>query len=376
MSTQPSRKDDQNQRPIYLISSILPSAKATGGGLVLHRHLQQRNDLNIKVTTVPLTKGLLFRWLEKSLLRTYIKAFSFYYEKVTLPSLRSLPKPRCVITVAHGNACYAAMFAARYWDVPLITFFHDWYPASSDVHPFFRWVPEIAFRKLYRKSSLALCVSKQMMKVLGSHANAIHLPPIPSSSSVSHNALHLETSPPRLLYSGFCGGVYRDMIRRFLDACRQENVVVSVSGAESSALPSDNSPNVSILGFLPENSYGQVFEASDILLLFIGFDSRNRKHFSTHFPSKLVEYCGRGKLIAIWGPSYSTAVVWAKETGAAIYFEADDASGFLKHVMISYQDRNMIHEVIDKASGIYCREFSPEVIHLRFRDEVLSVVGR
>lgn len=363
---------NQNNKPFfYLISSILPAADKTGGQIVLHRHLLERSDFEFEILDVPQKTYSFFKLLERSFLRTYIKAFEQYYTWSDTSVLRAFPPPDFILTVAHGRKCFAAMAAAKYWNVPLITIFHDWYPASSDVHPALRWISEISFRSLYKQSALAFCVSKQMIKALGHHTDAIHLPPIPSSGAMS-GAIKPH-AVPRFFYSGFCGGAYGDMLNRFILQCRHEQVIARFSGSGTEGLVAGGE-NITILGFLPEDDFVQIFDDSDILLIFLNFAPEKQKHFSTHFPSKLVEYCGKGKLICIWGPGYSTAVAWAKETGAAFYFSDNDAGAFLKALLKVFESDERRNSYIKQAEAIYKSEFAPERIHFIFKNEILKIV--
>jgi hypothetical protein len=88
-----------------------------------------------------------------------------------------------------------------------------------------------------------------------------------------------------------------------------------------------------------------------------------------------VEYCGKGKLIGIWGPSYSTAVEWAKETGAAFYFVENDAKAFLTELVDVFTSIEKRNSYIEHATEVYNRDFSPEIIHERFKREIMKVLS-
>src|SRR5690606_15154980 len=120
-------------------------------------------------------------------------------------------------------------------------------------------------------------------------------------------------------------------------------------------------------GFVGPEGFADLFGAADILLVLLNFETANVKHFSTHFPSKLVEYCCKGKLIGIWGPSYSTGIQWAKETGGAFYYEKNDAHGFVSGLVEVFYNVVERNRYINRATEIGNSEFSPESIHNEFK---------
>ena len=353
----------------YLISSILPDNTKTGGEIVLYRHFVQRHDFELEIVNVPRKVIFPFAALERSRFRTYVRAFMGWYESFDLSVIKSLPKPAFVLTVAHGRDCFAAAKAARYWNVPLVTIFHDWYPASSGVHHAFQSFPDREFRKLYQQSALALCVSQEMKDMLGSHRNAVVFPPIPSDAK-TEPITEQAKSTPNILYSGFCGGAYHHMLREVMDISNKLNVRVTITGMESSNLGAPPS-NVDVRGFLSEAEFARVFASADILLVLLNFDERNRRHFSTHFPSKLIEYCGKGKLIGVLGPSYATSIRWARQTEAAVYSINNDVTAFMKELTGVYQNVDLRNRYITNALQIYNKEYRPDIV----QEKLVKLVG-
>jgi len=335
---------------------------------VLHRHFVDHNDYNFKVVEIPRTVKGLFARLERSRWRTYIKAFTGWYEQFDLSVLEGLPKPSFIVTVAHGRKCFAAVRAARYWNVPLVTFFHDWFPASSDRNPLLRFIPDREFRMLGRASSLSLSVSKEMLNALGHPPNSILFPPIPSATKAAATPA-APRATPNIFYSGFCGGAYWQMLQNCIEVCSNSDVRMTISGMDSESLHVSKR-NVTILGFLSEQDYVKSFDDADILLVLLNFEKRNEKHFSTHFPSKLIEYCGKGKLVGILGPSYSTSIHWAKETGAAFYYEENDPSKFISLLLDVYRDDERRTRYISSALKIFRTQYSAEVVQMNLVSKI------
>jgi hypothetical protein len=194
-----------------------------------------------------------------------------------------------------------------------------------------------------------------------------------ASRTVNTKNPGIKSEVPLLLYFGFCGGGYRKMLNALMLACSEQNVKLQVTGPGYDSLEGEYE-NVTKTGFVGEEGFGSLFESADILLVLLNFEPGNKKHFSTHFPSKLVEYCGKGKLIGIWGPSYSTAVEWAKETGAAFYFTENDAGSFLRELLNVFGNSAMWNSYIERATKVFDMELSPELIHDKFKREISNVL--
>jgi len=357
----------------YFISYVQPSLKFTGGEIVLHRHFVERKDFDFTIIDIPIQKPKWIQRLETTRFRSYILALQPFYTSYDISVLKNMDKPNFIVTVAHDRHCYAAAKVAAYWNVPLVTIFHDWFPASSGAHPRFLSFLNQEFKRLYRQSALALCVCEQMMLALGKHVNAIVLPPIPSSNNnVSFSEKHnIAKQVPTILYAGFCGGAYKSMLQRFVDVANEVQVVVS--GPHSTELKTQNT-SVHLAGFLEKEAFATIFEDADILLVLLNFNPQNRLHFSTHFPSKLVEYVGKGKMIAIWGPEYCTAVQWAKQTGAAFYFEEENATAFYQSLLEMYADEAKRNLFISNARKVYEQSFSPVVIDALLKQKLNELV--
>lgn len=361
-----------NKPLLYVISAVVPDDTKTGGEIILHRHLIERNEFQVRVIAVPPSVPRLIRSLEAGRLRTYIRAFSFYFYKADPEFFRTLPRPHAVVTVAHGRECFLAMQAAKYWDVPLVTFFHDWMEVIGNIHPRLRSLADRALRKLYHSSALALCVSRAMKEHLGPHPGATVLHPIPSNTATL-GEIRSRRERPSLLYFGYCGGGYREMLNELISVCSTLPVTLRVTGPYFEDLKGDYD-NVMKTGFVGPEGFADLFGAADILLVLLNFETANVKHFSTHFPSKLVEYCCKGKLIGIWGPSYSTGIQWAKETGGAFYYEKNDAQGFVSGLLEVFYNVGERNRYINRATEIGNSEFSPESIHNEFKQALAQTL--
>ena len=124
----------ENQKiKLLVISSVVPNAASYGGELVLHRYL----ELDPKIET------RVFKWGRFPLrLKVIAKLKQVGFEKVgffleclwpVYPKAREVDreirsfKPDLILTVAHGWFHLAAVKASQRNDIPLITFFQDWW---------------------------------------------------------------------------------------------------------------------------------------------------------------------------------------------------------------------------------------------------------
>src|SRR5690606_3124244 len=256
----------KSEKPLlYLISKILPDPDKTGGEIALYRHLVERSAFQLKILPTSCYIHSVIRELEGGRFRTYIRSFSYYYISIPKSFLRSIARPDAIVTAAHGRESLLAIQAARFWNVPLITFFHDWGELIGDLHPRLQFFADRALKKLYRSSSVALCVSKAMQERLGQHPGAILLPPIPSSTAWTP-AKTTADGVPILFYSGYCAGAYHEMLNRLIAACSTLPVRLQISGPHSERLQG-TFDNVRKLGFLSHDAYALAFRDTDILLV-------------------------------------------------------------------------------------------------------------
>jgi len=76
-------------------------------------------------------------------------------------------RPDVVITVAHAWWHIQARRVASKFELPLVSFFQDWWPDFPDVPIAFRSRVERQFRKTRADSAVAICVSDGMRRELG-----------------------------------------------------------------------------------------------------------------------------------------------------------------------------------------------------------------
>jgi len=323
---------------VILISSVAPSDHSAGH-IVLQRHLVDEPEINLQVCNIEPRKGTLrevIRRILGRLSRTGLNAFCqdimtlwrAGWIDAELPAPEDKDVPTVVMTVAHQEACYAAMRYAKKHDLPLVTFFHDWWPDIPKVHRPFRRILEKSFLGLYDKSSLALCVSSGMKTELGPHPNSRVLLPIPAhvdcqkSDVVAHKDL-----PFRLLYAGNLNG-YGPMLMKALETLKDHSDIrLEVRGNSSSwpeSIKKEMTKRGLLLPFVSREELMEWLGSADGFLITQSFDPKQQRLMVTNFPSKLPEFAQFGKPLMIWGPNYSSRPIWARERDQALVIDEED----------------------------------------------------
>jgi glycosyltransferase involved in cell wall biosynthesis len=296
-----------------------------------------------------------------------------------LPSPQVSDMPAVVMTVAHEEACYAAMRYARRYDLPLVTFFHDWWPDLAEVHASFRSMLERSFRELYDYSSLALCISEGMKKELGPHANSRVLLPMPAEPEAETSpSVNNEGSPFKLIYAGNLVG-YGAMLMKALDVLKgHPHIRLEVRGNSSSwpdAVVSEMSELGLVLPFVPRQELTEWLESADGFLVTQSFDEGEQRLMCTNFPSKLSEFAQFGKPLILWGPAKATGPQWGRDTeqGLVVDEENPDQLRIALERLCGDEDEQ---KRLSCATGSAAKaEFDPELIQSQFRKYLSEIIS-
>jgi len=375
---------------VILISSIIP-ASCSAGQMLLHRHLVDEPEIDLHILpTEPQKKGLqkLLRRLlcsleHLNLHRQYQDVLAIWrggWMDDELPAPESGEVPTVVMTVAHGDAYHAAMRYARRHNLPLVTFFHDWWPDIANVHKPFRSILEKSFRHLYQQSSLALCVSRGMQTELGPHANAEVLLPIPAAATtISSQRIHEAGKPFKLLYAGNLRE-YGPMLMAALEELKDHpDIQLEVRG-NSSSWPEATQRIMQdagvLLPFVPRDELDDWLESADAFLIPQTFVKSERRLMKTNFPSKLPEVSQFGKPLVAWGPRDASGMRWARETGHALVVDEEDPACLKKVLEELCMDAAEQQRLTDAAREAATGCFNPEHLQSQFLKSLQEVVAK
>ncbi len=329
---------------VILISSV-PPEPTSAGQLILHRHLVHQPGITwecfgsepSRLTASSAVRRLIGR-LAQTRLRRFAHDFWALRNGRWLDGL--LPNPATpgdrtvVLTVAQGDACGAARRFAQKRRLPLVTFFHDWWPEMPDVHSCMRERLERQFRQLYQDSIVSFCVSEGMLEALGSNPAAQVLLPIPEKRT-SIPCAGRRQGPFRLLYSGNLYE-YGPMLGEALEVLSDSaEVRLEVRGRKPrwyDGLKNRAAAAGTWFDFAPRSELNAWLETADAFLVTMSFDPALRRRMETSFPSKIPEMAQFGKPLVIWGPEYCSAVRWARQQNYALCVTDSNAKALLQEL--------------------------------------------
>jgi len=328
---------------VILISSVRP-APTSAGPMVLHRHLVNQPGIDLEVyggEPTGFSFWMLVRRVVGRLGRTKFRRWSEdmwvllqgRWMDGQLPVKIDPRQKTVVMTVAHGDGFMAARRFAKCHQLPLVSFFQDWWPDIAEVHGFAKRRLEREFRELANASAAAICISEGMKRNLGNR-NCVVLPPMPAASQARpvRNAASSVGKKVQVLYFGNLAE-YGYMLGEALKALEgNEHVELVVRGARPNwpvEFAAEMKRQGKWLEFAPRAELDAWLDSADAFLVPMEFDPAMRRRMETSFPSKLIEFAQFGKPLVVWGPDYCSAVQWARERNAALWVTDPDAKALV-----------------------------------------------
>lgn len=340
-----------------------------GGGLLLHRHFVLRKDFDIGIVTPnPANTAPVFhrlidepKWLIRLKHTRFGKWLHDYthlvYSRQLHPQILHAARqfhPDVIFNVAETWVSYHALKAARRLGIPFACYFMDWanYAAYSHI-----WaVPLIdrMYRRLYRKTDVAFCISNGMLEELGPHPNAHVLYPTPSievekkaSVSSAEPRVIRQHQKFQFLFAGNLARWYGRQVAKILDSLENEaEIGMKVYGSHHGWTPEFEKLQLergAYMGFKPYEQLIAEFQNADAFFLPMGFDPRDALIERTSFKTKFLDYLAFEKPILIWGPEYCTAIRAAREYDAA-YCVTDPDPAAVIHAMREIADNQEIRD--------------------------------
>ena len=240
-----------------------------------------------------------------------------------------------VLTVAHGFGWLAAAEIAAKRELPLHLMVHDDWPRVAEVAPQFRnWLDE-RFASVYRQARSRLCVSPAMARFYeeryGRHASVIYPSRAADSTDFSEPPARLASNdkPFTIASAGTINSDgYIKALRALQKALEPVNGRLQIFGPLSPDVARQvglNNPNTEICGLLSAADLLQrLREEACALFVPMSFAPSDRANMEMAFPSKLADYTATGVPLLIYGPSYCSAVAWARESlGVAEVVDAE-----------------------------------------------------
>jgi glycosyltransferase involved in cell wall biosynthesis len=374
---------------LMVISSVRPEP-TSGGQIILFRHLSQLPEQ--WTWEVHGTEPTCLTW-RTALRRLGGKLGTISWGKMLAESFWVLWKGRwldewlppppankrtVVLTVAHGDACHAAARYARKHRLPLVTFFHDWWPDFPPLLPFLRPVLERQMRDLARVSSICLCCSPAMRDFLGPHRASHVLYPIPAQQRllpITPSAPTGQDAAFRVVYFGNLQE-YGPMVGKLLHQLKDHPFLrLQVRGSNPS-WPASWREEFSTRGlwlpFQPLNELEGWLQTADAFLVTQSFDPALARRMTTSFPTKLCECAAYAKPLIVWGPSYGSAALWAGNNDKALVVSSPNPRELvtaLEHLARQPEEQRRLSLAAARA---YASEFNPQKLQELF----LSAIER
>lgn len=254
-------------------------------------------------------------------------------------------KLESVLTVAHGFGWLAAAGIARKRNVPLHLMVHDDWPRVANVPSAFRKSLDECFATVYRQAQSRLCVSPSMSRAYeeryGKPAGVIY-------PSRAVDCLEFADPPARLVHNdkpftiAFAGTInsngYIHALLALQDALKRINGRLLIFGpltADAAREARLDDPNTQLCGLLNwAELMTRLREEADALFVPMSFDASDHANMEMAFPSKLADYTATGLPLLIYGPTYCSAVVWARENPgvAEIVTAAEELPAAVEHL--------------------------------------------
>ncbi|HSL55674.1 MAG TPA: glycosyltransferase [Pyrinomonadaceae bacterium] len=236
-----------------------------------------------------------------------------------------------VLTVAHGFGWLAAAEIASKRNVPLHVIIHDDWPRVSDVAPQFRNWLDKRFANVYRQAQSRLCVSPAMSRFYeqkyGAPSTVIYPSRAADCADFAEPPVRLADRDNRFTVA-FAGTInsrgYVHALAALQKALEPVDGRLLIFGPLTGDLGLKHR-NTEICGLLSSAELlTRLREEADALFVPMSFDASDRANMEIAFPSKLADYTATGVPLLIYGPSYCSAVTWARENpGVAEVVEAE-----------------------------------------------------
>jgi len=282
-----------------------------------------------------------------------------------------------VLTVADGFGWLAAANIAGERKVPLHLIVHDDLPTVAGVAPRFRKWFDGQFAGVYRQAQSRLCVSPAMSRIYqqryGQPAQVIY-----PSWAVDRPGFD---APPTVLFNNdkpftiaFAGTVsYNGYVKALIAL---QKALKSVEGrllifgsltADVARQIGLDAPGTKICGLVSSGELlTRLRDEADVLFVPMSFYESDRDNMQMAFPSKLADYTATGLPLLIYGPSYCSAVVWARDNpGVAEIVQAEADLGNAINCLASNPDRRIAlgKRALDVGRKYFTHDQAQRVFH-------------
>jgi hypothetical protein len=158
-----------------------------------------------------------------------------------------------------------------------------------------------------------------MRSAYPNHPTTLHgAVPTPVHTQITSESLNKNSNSLVFAYAGSINSKsYANSIvdlAKVLEKFDHKLIIYSPLSQESIQQLGLNQSNVTTRSLIPSQKLIYTLrQEADVLFVPMSFDQDERPNMEMSFPSKLTDYTGIGLPLLIWGPSYCSAVRWARD---------------------------------------------------------------
>lgn len=395
-------KDLTSRVPRLLyISSVLPDTSC-GAHIAIYRHFVLKQDFDVAVAGYVSEAAMLEKkfTIQRSPLfarffRTRFSRIAYNIEYLLnwyivparlLKYVREF-KPDAIFTVPDNMHSGLAKGLSKRLGIPLIVDFQDLFALSRFIPRFmepYQWVRKYLLGKTFtlnRSADLAFYTSEGMLDFFGGNKNAHVLYPVGDFDISRTPALpQLPRKPLTLIYAGNCYGAYGRMLLSFAKLVKNSPDIHLKIFPVGKGWSDEDIGEMREAGiyqnFLPFIELRKEFASCDAFLTVMSFEKDEEPFVTTSFTTKWLDYAPFGKPIFVWGPEYSSGVVFARKYQCGAIATDPSASTLVNVIKNTVADEKGWIELGQKARHAADTVLNPEFIHNTLVKQINNLLDR
>jgi hypothetical protein len=278
-------------------------------------------------------------------------------------------RPEAILTVAHGYSWLTAARLAKKLALPLHLIVHDdWVSIQESVLPggIYKSLKQ-KFGETYRQATSRNCASPYMVEdfVARYAAQGTILYPSRAADVPIYEHAPCMRRVSRKLTFAFAGTVntrgYAESLATFarvLDAAGGALIVYSNLGPADVKACGLTGSHVTVQPIQPVNDLvASLRQLVDVLFVPMSFAEEDAHNMRLAFPSKLADYSITGLPLLIWGPSYCSAIRWARENAGVAEVVDDPGAESLGAAVTKLMKNAHYRRALGEAALIKGQEF-------------------
>ena len=377
---------------MLLVLSEIEPARGTASAEILKRHLDDLAEPYLfvgpdhsalqppkwKLRLLSLVRKVAPRW-----------ASGFEHLRQIQEALQQLPErlPEwaevdLILTVAHGRIGLNSWRLAQQTGIPLVTFFHDWWPEMIREYAAMRAnqlaAVDANFLSLQTASSRCLCVCEGMAEALESEAAKTILLPVPDRAVKPVAPSAQGTGEVlRVVYTGSLWGVYGKLMTELATALEGvPGIALKIYGDAKyldPAFVARSRASGVLNAFLPYDGYlTEISERADVLVGVMGMGGDESLRMQTSFPSKVANYFRTGNAVVLWADPHSSLGRFAAAHRYPSWIREADPGGVVECLGRMASDPAALAAARQDSVRLAAHEFDPDRLQTVFADTLAA----